>query len=108
MSNVYAQVVNGMVNLIGGEEVGLPYNGQNVLSVDITNIPENDRPKEGWYYKDGLFSSTGKPILEPTTKELIASLQQENILLKAQVQANTELTEFHEDLIVEMAMKVYQ
>ena len=36
------------------------------------------------------------------------SLKNENVLLKAQNQALTERTDFHEELIAEMAMMVYQ
>lgn len=38
----------------------------------------------------------------------IDELKQKNSLLEAQVQANANTAEFHEDLIVEMAMMVYQ
>lgn len=41
----------------------------------------------------------------PTEIEL---LQQENILLKAQNKALRDITDFHEELIVELAMMVYQ
>lgn len=69
---IYAQVVNGVVNLIGGVEVGLPFNNEIVASIDITDINENDRPKEGWFYKDGVFSQTGEyTILPPTELEKV-------------------------------------
>ncbi|MFJ8268538.1 hypothetical protein [Peribacillus asahii] len=42
---------------------------------------------------------------EPTEIEI---LKQENTLLKAQNQALTDRTDFHEELIAEMAMLVYQ
>lgn len=45
-----------------------------------------------------------QPPKEPTE---IEKLQQENQLLKAQVQANADRADFQEDLIVEMAMMVY-
>lgn len=42
---------------------------------------------------------------EPTEIEV---LQQENVLLKAQNQALADRTDFHEELIVELAMQIYQ
>ena len=45
-------------------------------------------------------------IVTPKDREL-KNLQQENKLLKAQLQAQTERSDFIEDCIAEMAMKVY-
>ena len=45
-----------------------------------------------------------KPAAPVKTNE---ELEQENKLLKAQIQALNATTEFHEELIVEMAMVVY-
>lgn len=64
---IYAQVINGMVNLIGGIEVGLPYNNEIAQSIDITNLSENERPKEGWFYKDGVFNEIGELSLPSKT-----------------------------------------
>lgn len=44
---------------------------------------------------------------EPTTNEQIAALQAENKLLKAQIQAQTDRSDFIEDCIAEMAMQIY-
>lgn len=45
----------------------------------------------------------------PTKEEKqIEELKKENTLLKAQNKALTEKTDFHEELIAEMAMLVYQ
>lgn len=82
---VYAQVIYGIVNLVGGTEVGLPYNDEIVTSVDVTDIPENDRPREGWYYSNGTFSEIGEPTPLPKTK-----LE----LLQEQLQATQEAVDF--------------
>ena len=73
MSKIYAQVVNGMVNLIGGEEVGLPFNNDIAKSIEITDTPENELPQEGWYYQDGVFGQIApiQPPPEPTELELL-------------------------------------
>lgn len=55
---IYAQVVNSIVNLIGGEEVGLPLppeflkENPNVLNIEIT---ESTNVKTGDYYEGGEF-----------------------------------------------------
>ena len=91
MNNIYAQVVNGMVNLIGGEEVGLPFNNEIAMSIDISDVPENERPQEGWYYRDGVFSQITPipPTPEPTEIE---------VLRLEQAQSNVEMI----DLIMAM------
>lgn len=45
-------------------------------------------------------------IVAPKDEEL-KNIQQENKLLKAQLQAQTERSDFIEDCIAEMAMQVY-
>lgn len=58
---MYAQVINGIVNLIGGAEVGLPLpqhcleENKNVLNIKIS---EKDDVQEGYYYdmETGEFS----------------------------------------------------
>lgn len=40
--------------------------------------------------------------------EKISELEQKNVLLEAQSKANADRTDFHEDLIVELASMVYQ
>ena len=47
-------------------------------------------------------------IFGPPLTEQIAVLKAENTLLKAQNQAISERTDFHEDLIADMAMMIYQ
>ena len=51
------------------------------------------------------------PILQPNEmevlKEEVIALEKENKLLKAQVEALSQTSDFHEELIVEMANKVY-
>ena len=44
-------------------------------------------------------------VQEPTVVEV---LQKEITLLKAQSKANADISDFHEELIVELAMMVYQ
>ncbi len=57
---------------------------------------------------DGSMGDKKKFGVEETEKEMAARLEQENKLLKLQNQANTERMEFMEDLITEIAMKVYE
>lgn len=47
-------------------------------------------------------------VFEKPLTEQLAELEQENHLLKAQIQVNSDRTDFHEDLIAEIAMMVYQ
>ena len=93
MTKTYAQVVNGMVNLIGGEEVGLPLNNDIATSIDITDMLEEERPIEGSFYiinedGEGYFSefppdSEPEPYLpEPeTTDQKLARIEEQNIIL---------------------------
>lgn len=43
----------------------------------------------------------------PTPEERLAQLESENALLKAQLQAQSDRSDFIEDCIAEMAMQVY-
>lgn len=92
MTKIYAQVVNGMVNLIGGEEVGLPLNNDIATSIDITDIPEEERPKEGFFYivnadSEGYFSEfPPEPEPEPvfdkeSVEQKLARIYEQNIIL---------------------------
>jgi hypothetical protein len=92
MTKTYAQVVNGMVNLIGGEEVGLPLNNDIATSIDITDIPEEERPKEGFFYivnadGEGYFSEfSPEPEPEPvfdkeSVEQKLARIYEQNIIL---------------------------
>lgn len=90
MTKTYAQVVNGMVNLIGGEEVGLPLNNDIATSIDITDMLEEERPIEGSFYivnedGEGYFSefppdSEPEPVPE-TTEQKLAHIEEQNIIL---------------------------
>ena len=81
MDRIYAQVVNGIVNLIGGNDVGLPLNNHIAASIDITDIPESERPSTGHYYiidgnGEGYFSETSpepmsRPEPTPTLEEKV-------------------------------------
>lgn len=85
MDKIYAQVVNGIVNLIGGAEVGLPHDNvsDTVQIIDITGLAE--KPQEGWYYVDGEFiECLPEPTpSEPTetTEQKLARLEEQNIIL---------------------------
>lgn len=46
-------------------------------------------------------------FVKPLTEQ-IETLEQDNLLLKAQIQVNSDRTDFHEDLIAEIAMMLYQ
>ena len=58
--------------------------------------------------EDGTLGDTVKLGNEETLAEKTARLEQENKLLKLQNKENTERMEFMEDLIAEIAMKVYE
>lgn len=57
-----------------------------------------------WKSQDEIDEEMKRPK-DPTDVE---KLQQENHLLKAQVQANADRAGFQEELIVEMTMLIYQ
>lgn len=66
-------------------------------------------PREGYIES---IDHNGRPYYKPTRKtlhqeELAESLRAENNLLKAQLQAQTERSDFIEDCIAEMATVVY-
>lgn len=56
---MYAQIINNCINLIGGENIGLPLSSEflakntYVQCIDITDI--NPKPQVGDYYLDGQF-----------------------------------------------------
>lgn len=58
-----------------------------------------------WVYNPttGKFSEPSESLSPPSVKDLVA----ENKLLKAQIQAQTERSDFIEDCIAEMATQVY-
>ena len=92
MDRIYAQVVNGMVNLIGGEEVGLPLNNDIATSIDITDMLEEERPIEGSFYiinedGEGYFSEfPPEPEPEPvfdkeSVEQKLERIDEQNIIL---------------------------
>ncbi len=58
-------------------------------------------------YPDPNETETTEPVYQKPLSEEVEELKAENNLLKAQNQALTERTDFHEELIAEMAMMVY-
>ena len=73
----------------------------NTIVADDTFIKEYCSTM-GYTYKEiNSYSATN------TNESLVEQLQQENKLLKAQVQAQTERSDFIEDCIAEMAGVVY-
>ena len=57
---------------------------------------------------DAYKASLPEPVEPPpTTEERVAALEAENKLLKEQVSAQADQTEFYEDCIAEMATVVY-
>ncbi|WLR54828.1 hypothetical protein LC048_20905 [Mesobacillus subterraneus] len=83
-----------------------------VLQSDIITNPVPEglyKPKwTGTEWTEGATDeykySVDHPQKEPTEMEI---LKQENTLLKAQIQAATDRSDFHEELIAEMAMMFY-
>lgn len=65
--------------------------------------PDDVQPN--WVYSPttGEFSEPSEPLSPPSVEDLAA----ENKLLKAQIQAQTERSDFIEDCIAEMATQVY-
>lgn len=63
----------------------------------------------GKEYYDRYMANKDKPIEPPVdeTANKISVLEKENKLLKAQVEVLSQTADFHEELIVEMANKVY-
>lgn len=59
-------------------------------------------------YEGAKIGDMYSPPPEPlTSEERIAILESENALLKAQLQAQSDRSDFIEDCIAEMAMRVY-
>jgi hypothetical protein len=70
-------------------------------------VPRWDRETDTWVEgatEEYIDQATTVSDDQPTEMEL---LKQENTLLKAQMQANSDRSDFHEELIAEMAMLVY-
>lgn len=90
MVKMYAQIVNGMVNLIGGEEVGLPLDNDIATSIDITDLPDGERPKEGFFYiingeGEGYFSEfppEPEPVFDKeSVEQKLERIDEQNIIL---------------------------
>lgn len=98
-----------------GEEIS---NFDGRLLIDIYPPAGVDMPlKPKWTGTEWVEGATqeeidehykGLPPLLPSNEEKMAQLEQENKLLKLQNQANMERMEFVEDLIAEIAMKIYE
>ena len=58
-------------------------------------------------YPDPNGTEDTEPVYQKPLSEEVEELKKEKTLLKAQNQALTERTDFHEELIAEMAMTVY-
>lgn len=66
----------------------------------VQSVPE---PLPG---QSGTLKYNGKTLYY--ADKTMIELQDENVLLKAQIHANSERADFQEELIVEMAMDIYQ
>lgn len=78
--------------------------GEGEIAIDLPD--DFAPPARDWVLKDGVLVHDPLPEEEPPVDQLEV-LQQENTLLKAQVQALTDRGEFIEDCIAEMATVVY-
>ena len=56
---------------------------------------------------DADIAAIPEPEITPTAEERLVSLEEENSMLKAQINAQSEQMDFYEDCIAEMAMVVY-
>ena len=66
-----------------------------------------DNTKQGYVYKDGVFVDPATTPYEPTPEERLVTVESENNLLKSQLQAQTDRSDFVEECIAEMATLVY-
>lgn len=76
-----------MIPLYAYENGAVRVRTQDEIDTDIAAIPE--------------------PEITPTAEERLFSLEEENSMLKAQINAQSEQMDFYEDCIAEMAMVVY-
>ena len=60
-----------------------------------------------FYDGAAIGESYSPPPPPPTTDERVAALENENAMLKAQVNAQSDQMDFYEDCIAEMAAVVY-
>ncbi|MDD3229761.1 MAG: hypothetical protein PHE09_11150 [Oscillospiraceae bacterium] len=110
---MYAQVLKSTmkVNLIGGASEGLPLEHELTYCLDIGDRKDIS---VGMTFDEstGLFSDPTPeepldPEIDPTPEERLSSIENENKLLKAQLQAQTDRSDFVEDCLAEMATLVY-
>lgn len=59
------------------------------------------------YYSEAVIGAPYNPPIDLSDSERIKVLETENALLKAQLQAQSDRSDFIEDCIAEMAMQVY-
>jgi hypothetical protein len=83
------------------------------IAVDYVELEDNFTPEMTKQYRvnDGSLSIVERLMSETTEDEetpvTLESLQEENKLLKAQVQAQSDRSDFLEDCIAEMALEIY-
>lgn len=88
--------------------IELPYGAYAQDFATCTGYRVNPETKElEFSYPDPNVPEEPQPFQKPLSVE-VEELKQENLLLKAKNQALTETTDFHEELIVELAMVVYK
>lgn len=99
------------------EDFPVPVNKPIELHADDGFLMRIDNPENYLRQKftDGVLTLTNTPESEPIEEEpvpeptvSIEDLQKDNKLLKAQLQAQTDRTDFLEDCIAEMASVVYE
>ena len=102
--NVNDGTVTEIIPEIDSHFLGVPFNKR--FAKDFTEkciaVDDDFIVSVGMVYKDGVFTIPPEPIIESSTTPL-----SEAELLKAQNKALSDRLEFTEDLIAEMAMKVY-
>ena len=76
--------------------------------MEVETLPEGDGPllftPSGELYRGAVIEV---PDPGPTTDERVTVLEEENSMLKAQIEAQSAQMDFYEDCIAEMAMVVY-
>ena len=89
-------------------EIVIKYNGKNPAG--NMNKPQWQFDTKKWIDTAPLPPVVTEPV-EPNEMEVlneqVVALEKENKLLKAQVEVLSQTSDFHEELIVEMANKVY-
>lgn len=92
---MFAQILkhNMMVDLIGGEEVGLPINHPSIICMDLAN--RADTVEVGMYYNPTLdtFSYEREPIIIPPTSEEIVIAEMSISMAQMQAESNQAIAE---------------